>query len=60
MATARSEDGIVEGTELRPESAGLLPFLLTVQFHPERLADRHREHRAIFGAFTRACRQTKL
>ena len=31
-----------------------LPFLLSVQFHPERLVDRYPEHRAIFGAFTRA------
>jgi gamma-glutamyl-gamma-aminobutyrate hydrolase PuuD len=28
---------------------------LSVQFHPERLADRHPEHRAIFAAFARAC-----
>jgi gamma-glutamyl-gamma-aminobutyrate hydrolase PuuD len=33
----------------------LLPFLLGVQFHPERLVDRYAEHRAIFSAFTRAC-----
>jgi gamma-glutamyl-gamma-aminobutyrate hydrolase PuuD len=41
--------------QLRPEAAGYLPFLLSVQFHPERLADRYPEHRAIFGAFTVAC-----
>jgi len=55
-AVARSADGIIEGTELSPEAAGLLPFLLTVQFHPERLADRFPEHRAIFRAFAQACR----
>ena len=53
--TACSPDGVIEGLELKPEAAGLLPFLLTVQFHPERLADRHPEHQAIFCAFARAC-----
>jgi len=51
----RSDDGIIETMQLKPEAAGLLPFLLSVQFHPERLADRYAEHRAIFAAFTRAC-----
>lgn len=53
--TATSEDGVVEGMELKPEAVRLLPFLLTAQFHPERLADRYREHRALFGVFTQAC-----
>jgi putative glutamine amidotransferase len=52
---AVSSDGIVEGLELKPAEAGMLPFLVSVQFHPERLADRHAEHQAIFRAFTRAC-----
>jgi len=52
---ARSEDGIVEGLELKPTAARWLPFLLSVQFHPERLVDRHPEHRAVFRAFTEAC-----
>jgi putative glutamine amidotransferase len=57
---ARSDDGIVESMQLRAEAASLLPFLLSVQFHPERLANRYDEHRAIFSAFTRACgRQRK-
>jgi putative glutamine amidotransferase len=54
-ATAASEDGIVEGMELKPKLNGLLPFFLSVQFHPERLAARHSEHRAILEAFARAC-----
>src|ERR1035438_2911373 len=52
---AVSSDGIVEGLELRPGAAKMLPFLLSVQFHPERLADRYPEHQAIFRAFAQAC-----
>lgn len=53
--TARSPDGVIEGLELKPEAAHLLPFCMTVQFHPERLVDRYPEHGAIFRAFTQAC-----
>jgi putative glutamine amidotransferase len=56
-AVARTRDGVVEAMELQPEAAGLLPFLMSVQFHPERLTDRYAEHRALFKAFVRACRQ---
>jgi gamma-glutamyl-gamma-aminobutyrate hydrolase PuuD len=60
MVTARSRDGIVEAMELKPGAAGLLPFLLSVQFHPERLAARHAAHRGIFSRFIQAClRKTK-
>jgi putative glutamine amidotransferase len=52
---ARSADGVIEAMELKAEAARLLPFLLSVQFHPERLADRHPEHQAIFAAFAKAC-----
>ena len=55
QVAAASADGIIEGTELRPGAARWLPFLLTVQFHPERLVARHPEHLAIFRAFARAC-----
>jgi putative glutamine amidotransferase len=55
QVSARSPDGIVEGLELNREADNWLPFLLTVQFHPERLVDRYPEHRAIFRAFTEAC-----
>lgn len=51
----RSADGVIESMQLKPAAARLLPFLLSVQFHPERLADRHPEHRAIFAAFAKAC-----
>ncbi|HEY5911950.1 MAG TPA: gamma-glutamyl-gamma-aminobutyrate hydrolase family protein [Verrucomicrobiae bacterium] len=52
--TARSPDGMVEGLELKA-GVGRMPFLVSVQFHPERLADRFAEHAAIFSAFTQAC-----
>jgi len=51
----RSRDGIAESMQLKPETMHLLPFLLSVQFHPERLTDRYAAHRAIFLAFARAC-----
>jgi len=54
-ATGRSCDGIVEVMELKPELAGTLPFLLSVQFHPERLVQKHARYRAIFEKFVAAC-----
>ncbi len=60
-AVARTRDGIVEAMEWKPEAARRMPFLMSVQFHPERLAERHAEHRAIFSAFVEACnRKRKL
>ncbi|MDE3068005.1 MAG: gamma-glutamyl-gamma-aminobutyrate hydrolase family protein [Verrucomicrobiota bacterium] len=58
-ATARSSDGIVEAMELNSEAAEALPFLLSVQFHPERLTGRHPQHRAIFERFVRVCARPK-
>jgi putative glutamine amidotransferase len=55
VAVARTQDGIVEAMELVPEAARRMPFLLSVQFHPERLTERHAEHRAIFRRFVEAC-----
>jgi len=55
QATARSSDGIVEAMELKPGVPDKMPFLLGVQFHPERLAEKFAEHRAIFSAFVKAC-----
>jgi putative glutamine amidotransferase len=54
-ATARSRDGIVEAMELKPEFAAQMPFLLSVQFHPERLTHKHARYRAIFERFVAAC-----
>jgi len=58
-ATGSSSDGIVEVMELKPALAARMPFLLSVQFHPERLTEKHAGHRAIFRSFTRACIQKK-
>lgn len=57
MATAMSSDGIVEAMELKPEARATMPFMLAVQFHPERLAERYAEHGAIFRKFVEACAQ---
>jgi putative glutamine amidotransferase len=59
QAVAVSRDGIVEGLELKAGAVGCLPFLLSVQFHPERLTGRYAEHRAIFTRFTRACARNR-
>ena len=55
VATAQSLDGIVEAMELKPEASNRLPFLLSMQFHPERLVHQHARYRAIFGKFVEAC-----
>lgn len=52
--TAWSADGIVEAMELNPAQRDVLPYLLAVQFHPERLLDRHAEFGAIFRSLVRA------
>lgn len=56
QATARSPDGIIEGVELREAMVEALPYLVAVQYHPERLFDRHSECLELFRSFTRACR----
>jgi putative glutamine amidotransferase len=55
--TGVSRDGVVEGLELAPDARGRLPYLLAVQFHPERLFARHAEHLELFKTFVRACRR---
>lgn len=54
VAVAHAEDGVVEALEQAPDNR-LLPFLVSVQWHPERLQAIHPEHRAIFTAFLAAC-----
>jgi putative glutamine amidotransferase len=58
-AVARTQDGVVEAMELEPEAARRMPFLLSVQFHPERLTEKYAEHRAIFRRFVEACRRRR-
>ncbi|MSR66525.1 MAG: gamma-glutamyl-gamma-aminobutyrate hydrolase family protein [Pedosphaera sp.] len=57
-ATARTDDGLVEAIELKPEEAGVSPFLLGVQFHPERLFEKHAEFLKMFKAFVDAAAAT--
>jgi len=50
--TARAADGVIEATELcKP----ILPYYLSVQFHPERLIWRHPQFLELFRSFTAAC-----
>ena len=53
--TAASHDGVVEALEWEPARSGRSPFLLAVQFHPERLAARRQAHAALFEIFLEAC-----
>ena len=55
-ATAWTRDGIVEAIEMIQKDAARAPFLLGVQFHPERLIDEHPEFLRIFRTFVKACR----
>ena len=55
VATAVSADGIVEAMELKPSWAARMPFLLSVQFHPERLVQLHAKYRKMFSMFVAAC-----
>lgn len=54
IATARSGDGVVEAMELKKECSAMLPFFLSVQFHPERLVHKHARYRAFFEQFVAA------
>jgi len=54
VATGRSRDGIVEVMELKPAPGVKRPFLLSVQFHPERLVQIHARYREIFNQFVSA------
>lgn len=53
---AVSPDGIIEGMELNDSARKLLPYLVAVQFHPERLFARHPVFLELFRSFIRACR----
>ena len=60
VVTAVSKDGIVEAMELKREHSHLLPYFITVQFHPERLASRYPEHQDLFNSFVRACVKNRI
>ena len=49
MAEAEAPDGVVEAFRLEGH-----PWLLAVQWHPEHLSDRRKEHQALFDAFVKA------
>jgi len=53
--TGRSADGVIEVCELKRENEDLLPYLLSVQFHPERLVRGYPEYLELFRSFTAAC-----
>ncbi len=55
LVTGTSPDGVIEALELKPETIGWLPYLLAVQFHPERLFDRHPRFKDMFRGFIEAC-----
>jgi putative glutamine amidotransferase len=52
-SVATSADGVIEAVELKEPGAS--PFLLTVQFHPERLIDRNAIFLQLFRSFIEAC-----
>ncbi|MGV3774094.1 MAG: gamma-glutamyl-gamma-aminobutyrate hydrolase family protein [Verrucomicrobiales bacterium] len=54
-ATGYSKDGIIEVMELKPEERHQSPYLLAVQFHPERLVRGNQEFLELFRSFTAAC-----
>jgi putative glutamine amidotransferase len=54
---AKSSDGVIEAVELKePER---LPFLLSVQFHPERLIDSDGLFLQLFTSFVAACQKRR-
>jgi putative glutamine amidotransferase len=50
---AASSDGVIEAVEWKEPAAR--PFLLSVQFHPERLIDSHPVFLRLFNSFVAAC-----
>jgi putative glutamine amidotransferase len=49
---ATSKDGVIEAVEWKDASR---PFLLAVQWHPERLIDRYKVFLKLFNSFVQAC-----
>jgi putative glutamine amidotransferase len=60
-AVAQTADGVIEAVELQEPDG--MPWLLAVQFHPERLIDRNGVFLQLFTSFIEACaagRRTNL
>jgi putative glutamine amidotransferase len=55
QVTAQCDDGVAEALEFHPAERHLLPYLLAVQFHPERMVDRYPEYVELFRSFVEAC-----
>ena len=58
--TAVSPDGVVEGLELAEPARRRLPWLVAVQFHPERLFEKHDVFLELFRSFVRACELKRM
>ena len=56
QVTGRSPDGVIEVMELRDEDREMLPYFVSVQFHPERLYAPFPEYVGFFRDFVDACR----
>jgi putative glutamine amidotransferase len=54
--TGASSDGVIEGLELAEPAARMLPWLVAVQFHPERLFEQHDAFLELFRSFIGACK----
>lgn len=52
--TARAEDGMVEAIEFVKQNVELLPYMIGVQYHPERLLQSLPVHRELFRSFATA------
>ncbi len=52
--TARAEDGMVEAIEFGNKNSDLLPYMIGVQYHPERLLQSLPVHRELFRSFAAA------
>ncbi len=53
-AVGTAPDGVVEAMEFTAAETGLLPWFVSVQFHPERLLPNHPHYRELFRDFVRA------
>ena len=57
--TARAEDGMVEAIEFGNKNTDLLPYMIGVQYHPERLLQSLPVHRELFRSFAAAAALNK-